>query len=275
MKYAEFASAGARFQYGHKFGAQFGGSFDGTVEEDAPETSVLPDDELEFSDAQPIEDLSSETNAPESDPSEDDALELAELETETPEGEEVENDGAETVLSLDDDDNGDDDGGDADSSLSEPEAEVTQTVTATYSAEAIAELKFMIEEEKLAGDIYEVFYNMYGLKIFNNIAQSEDQHFNALINQAETIGLDVDQFLFAPVGSFDDPELQEMYDTLLAQGSVSETAALEVGKAIEEKDMVDIAAAIEDVEGTTLAEVYDSLLTGSSYHLEAFENLLA
>jgi len=275
MKYAEFASAGARFQYGHKFGAQFGGSFDGTVEEDAPETSVLPDDELEFSDAQPIEDLSSETNAPESDPSEDDALELAELETETPEGEEVENDGAETVLSLDDDDNGDDYGGDADSSLSEPEAEVTQTVTATYSAEAIAELKFMIEEEKLAGDIYEVFYNMYGLKIFNNIAQSEDQHFNALINQAETIGLDVDQFLFAPVGSFDDPELQEMYDTLLAQGSVSETAALEVGKAIEEKDMVDIAAAIEDVEGTTLAEVYDSLLTGSSYHLEAFENLLA
>lgn len=271
MKYAEFASAGARFQYGHKFGAQFGGSFDGTVEEDAPETSVLLDDELEFSDAQPIEDLSSEANAPESDPSEDDAPELAELETETPDGEGVEDDGVETVLSLD----GDDDGGDEDSSLSEPEAEVTQTVTATYSAEAIAELKFMIEEEKLAGDIYDVFYNMYGLKIFNNIAQSEDQHFNALINQAETIGLDVDQFLFEPVGSFDDPELQAMYDTLLAQGSESETAALEVGKAIEEKDMVDIAAAIEAVEGTTLAEVYDSLLTGSSYHLEAFENLLA
>lgn len=152
--------------------------------------------------------------------------------------------------------------------------EATQTVTVTYSDEAISELLYMIEEEKLAGDVYDVFYDLYGLDIFKNIAESEDQHFSALINQAEQLGLDVDEFVLEPKGTFADEEIQELYDSMIATGSESATAALEVGLAIEEKDMVDIAAAIEDVEGTTLAKVYDNLLTGSSYHLEAFETAL-
>lgn len=144
----------------------------------------------------------------------------------------------------------------------------------TYSDEVIAELVYMIEEEKLAGDVYEAFYEMYGLKIFNSIAISEDKHFDALIGQAEAIGIDTDQFVFAEAGSFEDPELQDMYDTLIVTGSQSLTSALEVGAAIETKDIVDISAAIEDVEGTVLAGVYANLLAGSENHLVAFEGLL-
>jgi hypothetical protein len=151
----------------------------------------------------------------------------------------------------------------------------SQGPTVTYSEEAISELVYMIEEEKLAGDIYEAFYDLYDVKIFDNIAQSEDKHFDALIKQAEALGIDTDQFVFAEAGEFEDPELQEMYDTLLAQGSTSLTDALEVGVAIEEKDMVDIAAAMEEVAGTTLEGVYDNLLTGSAYHLDAFAMMLA
>ncbi|MCR8548024.1 DUF2202 domain-containing protein [Salipiger sp. P9] len=153
----------------------------------------------------------------------------------------------------------------------------TENVTSTvlYDDAAIAELYYMIEEEKLAGDIYEAFYDLYGLKIFDQIATSEDRHFDALISQAENIGLDVDVFLLEPAGTFLNDELQEMYDTLLASGSVSVTDALEVGLAIETKDMTDIAEAIEEVEGTPLAETYDHLLTGSGYHLDAFASLLA
>ncbi|MFZ7093265.1 DUF2202 domain-containing protein [Primorskyibacter sp. 2E233] len=151
--------------------------------------------------------------------------------------------------------------------------EVAET-SSTLSGEAVAELLFMIEEEKLAGDIYEAFYDLYGLEIFNKIADSEDKHFDALITQAEQLGIDVDDFVFAQAGEFEDPELQELYDTLLAQGAQSVTDALEVGKAIEEKDIVDIAEAAEAVEGTTLSAVYDNLLIGSSYHLAAFDALL-
>ncbi|MYM57321.1 DUF2202 domain-containing protein [Thalassovita mangrovi] len=149
-----------------------------------------------------------------------------------------------------------------------------QSVSATYSDEAISELFFMIEEEKLAGDVYDVFYDLYGMEIFANIAASEDQHFNALINLAESIGLDVDEFLYESEGTFADAELQDMYDTLIAQGSESVRAALEVGMAIEKKDMVDIAEAAEAVEGTALASVYENLLAGSANHLEAFQDAL-
>lgn len=163
-------------------------------------------------------------------------------------------------------------GGPVDASF---EQETTVTVTdATYSDEAIAELLFMLEEEKLAGDIYDAFYEMYGVPIFDNIAESEDNHFDALLAQAESLGLDVDAIVFAEAGTYVDPELQEMYDTLLAQGSESLEAALEVGVAIETKDMVDIAAAAEAVADTPLADVYDRLLAESVNHLDAFEALL-
>ncbi len=150
----------------------------------------------------------------------------------------------------------------------------TTDLTVSYSDEAIAELLYMLEEEKLAGDIYDAFYEMYGMKIFDNIAKSEDSHFNALVTQAENIGIDVDSFVFEEAGSFEDPELQAMYDELLAVGSESLTAALEVGVAIEEKDMIDIAAAADLVEGTTLESVYENLLAGSQSHLDAFNNVL-
>lgn len=155
-----------------------------------------------------------------------------------------------------------------------PAADGSQA-TEPYSDEAVSELLYMIEEEKLAGDIYEAFYDLYGVQIFDNIARSEDKHFDALVGQADKLGIDTDQFVLADPGEFTNPELQDMYDTLLADGSQSVTDAFEVGLAIEEKDMVDIAAAVEQVEGTQLAEVYDNLLTGSGYHLDAFALMLA
>lgn len=151
----------------------------------------------------------------------------------------------------------------------------TSTPIEVYSEEAIAELVFMMEEEKLAGDIYDAFYATYGVKIFENIGASEDTHFEAISDYAAKIGLDVDTFVFQPVGEFENPELQELYNTLLAQGMESLTGALEVGVAIENKDIVDIAAAAEAVEGTPLADIYGNLLNGSYNHLDAFEALLA
>lgn len=158
---------------------------------------------------------------------------------------------------------------------SEDEASAEDSAVAvTLSAEAIEELKFMIEEEELAGDLYEAFYEVYGEQIFANIEESEDQHFNALADYAENIGVDVDAFVFDTAGEFSNPELQEMYDTLLEQGLTSLEDALAVGVAIEEKDIVDIAAAAEAVPDTALADIYENLLQGSYAHLDAFEGVL-
>jgi hypothetical protein len=144
----------------------------------------------------------------------------------------------------------------------------------TLSATAISELLYMIEEEKLAGDIYEALYEQTGVKAFDRIAASEDSHVDALVRQAEADGVDLSDILLMPEGTYQDDTLQALYDDLLAQGSQSATAALEVGVAIETKDIVDLEVASESVEGTKLAEVYDALLAGSESHLEAFQSLL-
>lgn len=137
-----------------------------------------------------------------------------------------------------------------------------------------AELTFMIEEEKLASDLYAAFYDLFGMKIFDNISSSEDRHFEALLSQAKTLGVDTDTFVFNEPDVFEDAELQQMYDALLAQGSASAQAALGVGIAIEQQDMVDLANAAAAVEGTQLANVYESLIAGSQNHLDAFEHML-
>ncbi|TCP42945.1 DUF2202 domain-containing protein [Rhodovulum marinum] len=146
--------------------------------------------------------------------------------------------------------------------------------TDTYSDADIASLLFMLEEEKLAGDIYAAFYDQTGLRIFDNIAASEDRHHDALLNQASSLGVDVIEFVSLPAGSYVNPALQAMYDDLLAMGSDSATAALNVGVLIEETDIVDLQDAVASVEGTALADVYGRLLDGSENHLAAFESAL-
>jgi hypothetical protein len=96
----------------------------------------------------------------------------------------------------------------------------------------------------------------------------------ALIAQAEIAGLNLDTVLSFPEGQYSNPELQALYDSLLATGSVSATAALEVGMAIELTDIADLQLAMVDLVGTPIGSVYANLLSGSNNHLAAFEGLL-
>lgn len=144
-----------------------------------------------------------------------------------------------------------------------------------YSDEATAKLRFMIQEEKLAGDLYETFYGQTGLKVFANIANSEDRHMASLVAQAERAGIDVGDLTALPEGQFLDTALQTMYADLLAAGSVSTEAALGVGRQVEIADIADLANAMADIAGTPLVGVYDRLSTGSEHHLAAFDQWLA
>jgi hypothetical protein len=148
------------------------------------------------------------------------------------------------------------------------------TTAVTYSQADLDALIYMIEEEKFAGDIYDAFYEQTGLRVFDKIGDAEDQHLATLIAQAEIAGLNLDTVLSLPEGSYSNPELQSLYDTLLATGSVSTTAALEVGVAIELTDIADLDLAVVDLVGTPLGTAYVNLLSGSNNHLAAFESLM-
>ncbi|MBF0255236.1 MAG: DUF2202 domain-containing protein [Gammaproteobacteria bacterium] len=135
-------------------------------------------------------------------------------------------------------------------------------------------LLFMIEEEKLAGDLYQAFYAQTGLEIFGRIAQSEDRHYNALIRQAERADLNLEALQALGEGEFVNTDLQLLYNQMLAEGSISAEAALAVGQAIEQADIADLQGSLESLQSPALIGVYSRLLAGSENHLSAFDSWL-
>ncbi|MGV6859634.1 MAG: DUF2202 domain-containing protein [bacterium] len=163
-----------------------------------------------------------------------------------------------------------DDSGYSSISSSQLETQLNALPLGEISAAEEAGLYFMREEEKLAHDVYSKLYDQEGQKVFDNIANSESTH-------TEAVKSLIDRYqLTDPVGSndegvFSDPVLQGLYDALIAQGSASLVDALLVGAAIEEIDIIDIESRkLEIVDNEDIVLVYDNLIKGSRNHLRAF-----
>lgn len=131
---------------------------------------------------------------------------------------------------------------------------------------------WMREEEKLARDVYLGLNQTWQAIEFKNIARSEQRHFDAL-------GARISQYRQSDsaqpaVGQFSDPELQGLYYTLLNMGSTSYLDALRVGATIEDLDIRDLLAAIEETSNSDLKQTYSSLMEGSKNHMRAFVSRL-
>jgi hypothetical protein len=137
----------------------------------------------------------------------------------------------------------------------------------TLTVEESADLQFMREEERLARDVYRTLYAEWGVRVFNNISQSEQKHMDAILSLLNKYSIE-DPAIEAAL--FSDPQLQELFDLLVANGTQSLLDALMVGALIEEVDIEDIAEAMERTDKTDLLAVYGSLMSGSENHLRAF-----
>jgi hypothetical protein len=139
------------------------------------------------------------------------------------------------------------------------------------SPEESAALLFMREEEKLARDVYNTLFEVWGQPTFTNIAASEQAHM-------DEVKLLLDRYNLADPaldpGSFTDPNLQSLYDQLVAQGSISLTDALKVGAAIEEIDILDLQERLAQTDNADLQQVFNNLMMGSYNHLNAFISVL-
>lgn len=135
-------------------------------------------------------------------------------------------------------------------------------------------LLYMREEEKLAHDVYVTLYQVWGTPVFQNIANSELTHTDAVKNLLDIYGLE-DPAVSTPVGVFVNPDLQSLYDQLVALGSQSQADALKVGAAIEEIDILDLQANLATLTAADIRQVYENLLFGSENHLRAFTSVLA
>ncbi len=152
----------------------------------------------------------------------------------------------------------------------------TQTMATTLptyeqSDEQKADLLYMWEEEKLAKDVYLKMYEVWGASIFQNIANSELQHQNAVATLLDKYSIVYPSDEVS--GIFQNSTLQALYDKLVAKGSTSLDEALAVGILIEETDIADLEAKI--VEATDdVKVVYENLLNGSYNHLAAFQGVI-
>ena len=137
-------------------------------------------------------------------------------------------------------------------------------------------LLFVVEEEKLAHDVYVALDARWGsqVNVFGQIAPSETQHTQSVRDRILAHGL-ADPTAGKAPGAFVNAELQALYDTLVARGTLSLIDALKVGCLIEEVDIQDLTDRTTDVIGEPdIVRVYDGLMCGSRNHLRAFNRTL-
>lgn len=132
---------------------------------------------------------------------------------------------------------------------------------------------YLKQEEKVARDLYQALGARWDQATFRNIALAEQRHMDAVDGLIVRYGLS--DTTPAAAGKFTIPELQKLYDELLAQGQSSLTEALRVGVAVEQADIDDLKAAIAVTSEASILRVFGNLLRGSTQHLSAFETVLA
>lgn len=140
-------------------------------------------------------------------------------------------------------------------------------LSAAQVAEQTPILLYMLEEEKLARDVYIALYQHWGLRNFNNISSSEQTHINAIVNLLKERAID---YSILPLGQFNDAHLQELYAQLIASGKESASRALFVGATIEDLDIVDLQNYMVQIEDESILRVFNNLKCGSGNHLRAY-----
>jgi hypothetical protein len=153
-----------------------------------------------------------------------------------------------------------------DSAINEEEVTTDSTVDTSTLAEM---LTFIVQEEKLAHDLYVQLASTSGAQQFANIVNSESTHISLVQGLLTTYNI-VDPTVGLAEGEFVNQDLQALYDSLLASGSVDRAGAIAAGIAVEEKDIADIEVMLASELPSDVASVLERLLSGSQNHLAAF-----
>lgn len=136
----------------------------------------------------------------------------------------------------------------------------------------ISMLQYMREEEKLARDVYITMYTLYQVPIFNNISKSEQVHMDRILCLLNHYN--IDDPALDEIGVFSNTDLQDLYNSLIEQGSSTYIDALTVGATIEDVDIFDLKEYINQTSNEAIATIFEHLKCGSGNHMRAFTRLL-
>ena len=151
---------------------------------------------------------------------------------------------------------------------------VLNSGAASYAAVTLTldqkkKLQYLVEEEKLARDVYNYFSANVTSQKFANIAKAEQTHMTYIANLLKTYKVYNPAATTKP-GVFKNTELQKLYNTLIASGKVGTTVAFAAGKLIEETHPADLQKILTLKMPADIQAALQSLLKGSENHLAAF-----
>lgn len=141
-------------------------------------------------------------------------------------------------------------------------------VESELNAVELEMLHYMMEEEKLAYDVYVTLYDIHGITIFNNISKSETSHIEA-VNKLLT-KYNITNTASSTRGVYNIDHIQELYDALIAKGSTSVVEALTVGAIIEDVDIYDLEEYLGKTSNKDIQSVFEFLNCGSRNHMRGF-----
>ncbi|MCP4351159.1 MAG: DUF2202 domain-containing protein [Desulfobacterales bacterium] len=136
-----------------------------------------------------------------------------------------------------------------------------------------ADMLYMREEKKLARDVYLAFYELWGQRVFNNVAQSEQWHMDMMKALLDKYNLE-DPAAGNEKGVFTDQDIQTLYTDLVEKGQVSLVEALKAGASVEELDIFDLKQRYANADNTDIKTVYQNMTKASENHLRAFVSRL-
>ncbi len=148
-------------------------------------------------------------------------------------------------------------------------ADLTDVASGTLTDSQTAVVAALAEEEKLAHDLYVAFADQYGTPPFTRIADAETQHLAQVRIILERYAI-ADPTAGLAAGTFATAATQDLYDTLLADGSAGVEAAFQAARTVESTDVADLQSAVVGVTAPDVLQVYANLLAGSGRHLVAF-----
>ncbi len=129
---------------------------------------------------------------------------------------------------------------------------------------------YIVQEEKVAHDFYNAMYELHGIISFRSISKSEGLHMDQAKELIENFGIeDPNKEYYETPGSFKNPKFEEMYNSLVRNGTNSIIDALVEAARFEEMDIVDIERFASSTQNEYLKSTFEKLYGVSENHLKA------
>jgi hypothetical protein len=134
-------------------------------------------------------------------------------------------------------------------------------------------LVYFREEEKLAADAFDYFYEMWSNKLFFSFKSSESKHETIFKELMDYYGID-DPVKDYARGEFTIDTLKYFYIDMISFGSKSLLHSFLAGAEIEERSVYELDNAIKVIENEKLTGVYKTHKSSSEGYLRLFVSKL-